>query len=150
MIFPGEGIGDRIFPHDLSQFLNQFYKQKGIEVFSGEKILGLQKNNNELTVKTNHQDIKVEGIVAGIGSLPNIELAQVAKIETRDGILVDEFLQTNQKDISAAGDVAFFFNPSLKKHIRVEHENNANTMGRSAGRNGRGVPSPAVLLLRYV
>ena len=142
MIFPGEGIGDRIFPHDLSQFLNQFYKQKGIEVFSGEKILGLQKNNNELTVKTNNQDIKVEGIVAGIGSLPNIELAQVAKIETRDGILVDEFLQTNQKDISAAGDVTFFYNPSLKKHIRVEHEDNANTMGRSAGRNMAGMAEP--------
>ncbi|MCX6120131.1 MAG: FAD-dependent oxidoreductase [Ignavibacteriales bacterium] len=142
MIFPGEGIGERIFPHDLSQFLNQFYKQKGIEVFSGEKILGLQKNNNELTVKTNHQDIKVEGIVAGIGSLPNIELAQVAKIETRDGILVDEFLQTNQKDISAAGDVTFFYNPSLKKHIRVEHEDNANTMGRLAGRNMAGMAEP--------
>jgi len=55
------------------------------------------------------------------------------KIKSIDGILVDEFLRTSDQDIYAAGDVAAFFNPSLEKQMRVEHEDNANTMGR----NGR-------------
>jgi 3-phenylpropionate/trans-cinnamate dioxygenase ferredoxin reductase subunit len=143
MIFPGESIGDRIFPRDLSQFINQFYKQKRVELFSGEKIIGLEKKGNQYSVKTaNQKDIIADGIVAGIGSLPNIELAQAANIETKDGILVNEFMRTSNQDIYAAGDVATFFNPSLEKQIRVEHEDNANTMGRMAGRNMAGKNEP--------
>ncbi|RPI02971.1 MAG: NAD(P)/FAD-dependent oxidoreductase [Ignavibacteriae bacterium] len=143
MIFPGAGIGDRLFPSGLSQFLNQFYKQKGIEVLSGEKILSLKKNANGFVINTTHRsDIAADAVVAGIGSLPNIELAQSATINTQDGIIVDEFLKTNQKDIYAAGDVAVFYNPSLKKQLRVEHEDNANTMGRLAGINMAGKAEP--------
>ena len=36
-------------------------------------------------------------------------------------------------DHYAAGDVANFYNPALDKRLRVEHEDNANTMGRLAG-----------------
>jgi NADPH-dependent 2,4-dienoyl-CoA reductase/sulfur reductase-like enzyme len=34
--------------------------------------------------------------------------------------------------------VASFYNPALDKRLRVEHEDNANTMGRTAGRNMAG------------
>jgi 3-phenylpropionate/trans-cinnamate dioxygenase ferredoxin reductase component len=40
--------------------------------------------------------------------------------------------------VFAAGDAAEFFNPALGKRIRVEHEDNANTMGETAGRNMAG------------
>jgi len=143
MIFPGESIGDRIYPRDLSQFINQFYKQKGVEVFSGQKIIGLDKKGNQYSVKTAHQkDIITDGIVAGIGSLPNFELAKAANLEISDGILVNAFLQTSNQDVYAAGDVAAFFNPSLEKRIRVEHEDNANIMGSTAGRNMAGKNDP--------
>jgi NADPH-dependent 2,4-dienoyl-CoA reductase/sulfur reductase-like enzyme len=54
------------------------------------------------------------------------------------GIMVDEFLQTTAPNVYAAGDVSRFFNPALNERIRVEHEDNANTMGRFAGRNMAG------------
>lgn len=54
------------------------------------------------------------------------------------GIVVDELLQTTASNIYAAGDVARFFNPTLNERIRVEHEDNANTMGRVVGRNMAG------------
>ena len=54
------------------------------------------------------------------------------------GILVNEMLQTNNPDVYAAGDVAEIFQPVLGKSIIVEHEDNANTMGRHAGRNMAG------------
>jgi NADPH-dependent 2,4-dienoyl-CoA reductase/sulfur reductase-like enzyme len=55
-----------------------------------------------------------------------------------NGIIVNEQLLTSHSDIYAAGDVAEFFNPALGKLMRVEHEDNANTMGRQAGRNMAG------------
>jgi NADPH-dependent 2,4-dienoyl-CoA reductase/sulfur reductase-like enzyme len=59
-----------------------------------------------------------------------------------NGIVVDEHLQTSTPDIYAAGDVANFFNPALGTRMRVEHEDNANTMGRAAGRAMAGVTEP--------
>jgi len=59
-----------------------------------------------------------------------------------NGIVVDELLRTTNPDIYAAGDVANFFNPALGKRLRVEHEDNANTMGRAAGLAMSGKATP--------
>jgi NADPH-dependent 2,4-dienoyl-CoA reductase/sulfur reductase-like enzyme len=50
-----------------------------------------------------------------------------------DGIVVDASLRTNDPAVFAAGDVARFWNPALGRRVRVEHEDNANRMGRDAG-----------------
>jgi 3-phenylpropionate/trans-cinnamate dioxygenase ferredoxin reductase component len=72
-------------------------------------------------------------VVAGIGIQPNVELAKAAGLEVDNGIRVDRGLRTSRPDIYAAGDVANFHNPALDQRLRVEHEDNANTMGRLAG-----------------
>jgi NADPH-dependent 2,4-dienoyl-CoA reductase/sulfur reductase-like enzyme len=40
--------------------------------------------------------------------------------------------------VFAAGDAATFFNPALNAYLRVEHEDNALTMGEAAGRSMAG------------
>lgn len=135
MVFPETGIGDRIFPRDLADFLNDYYRQKGVEVLADELITGLEDRGEQLALKTEGgREILVDGVVAGIGIQPNVEVARAAGLETEDGILVDEFLRTSHPDIYAAGDVAVFHNPALGSRLRVEHEDNANTMGQMAGR----------------
>lgn len=143
MIFPEAGIGDRVFPRELSQVLSSFYRQKGVEVLAGEKVTGLKARGSQRALQMgNSREIVVDGVVAGIGIQPNVELAQSARLKVEDGIVVDEFLRTDHPDIYAAGDVAAFYNPSLGKRIRVEHEDNANTMGRAAGLNMAGRSEP--------
>ncbi|MCB0190422.1 MAG: FAD-dependent oxidoreductase [Anaerolineae bacterium] len=139
MIFPGQGIGERIFPPDLARFLNAYYRKKGIEVLSGELVIDLQEHGEQLVLKTKRgQEIVVDGVVAGLGIEPNTELARQAGLKVENGILVDEFLRTSNPNIYAAGDVANFFNPTLYTRLRVEHEDNANTMGQMAGRSMAG------------
>jgi NADPH-dependent 2,4-dienoyl-CoA reductase/sulfur reductase-like enzyme len=65
-------------------------------------------------------------------------LAQAAGIRTGNGIEADEFLHTSASDVYAAGDVAEFLNTALQSRFRVEHEDNANTMGKFAGQNMAG------------
>lgn len=139
MVFPGDGICDRIFPPDISQFLNNYYREKGVEVLTGETVTGLEARHAQLFLKTKSgKEILGAGIIAGLGIQPNIELAQAAGLKVENGIAVNERLQTSNPEIYAAGDVAQFHNPALGKSIRVEHEDNANTMGRMAGRNMAG------------
>jgi NADPH-dependent 2,4-dienoyl-CoA reductase/sulfur reductase-like enzyme len=144
LIFPGNGICGRVFPTDLSQFLNEFYRQKGVTVLSGESVVGFERSGDQSVLKTKgHGDVVVDGVVAGLGIVPNLELARMAGLETGDdGIVVDEFLRTSKPEIYAAGDVASFHNPALNQRMRVEHEDNANTMGRVAGKNMAGKPEP--------
>ena len=139
MIFPGEAISGSIFPSDLAHFLNDYYRQKGVEVLTGDTAASVQKEGNRLTVRTGSgRAIEADGVVAGIGIHPNLDLAKQASIKVKDGIIVNEHLETSARDVYAAGDAANFFHFVLGKRTRVEHENNAVEMGKTAGRNMAG------------
>ncbi len=139
LLFPGAGIGEHIFGPDLSAFLNQYYQQHGVEVLPGNTAEGLERRGERLALKTARgRELLVDGVVAGIGIEPNTELARAAGLHVNDGIVVDALLRTSHPDIYAAGDVANFANPALGKRLRVEHEDNANTMGKYAGRTMAG------------
>lgn len=139
MIFPGPSIANRVLPGELSKFVFSLYQQKGVQMFAGSKVEGLEYRGNELILRTNtKQEIAVDGVVAGIGIEPNVTLAKGAGLKIGNGIEVDEYLRTTSPDIYAAGDVANFKSLALGKRLRVEHEDNANAMGRLAGRNMAG------------
>jgi 3-phenylpropionate/trans-cinnamate dioxygenase ferredoxin reductase component len=141
MMFPEKGIGERTFPPDLSAFLNDYYREKQVEVLAEELVTEMETRGSQFTVKTrSERDITVDGVVAGIGIRPNVALAEAAHLKVENGIVVDEFLRTSQPNIYAAGDAAAFFSPHLDKRMRVEHEDNANTMGKMAGQAMAGQP----------
>lgn len=148
MLFPEDGIGARLFPKDLSQFLNAYYRQKGVEVWPGWAISGLSRQGEIWVLTARNTDnaeertLEAEAIVAGIGIRPNTALAEQAGLTVEDGIVVDEYLNAGHPDVYAAGDVARFYNPSLNAYLRVEHEDNARTMGEIAGRNMAGEKTP--------
>ncbi len=144
LVFPEEGIGSRMFSADLSRFLNDYYRQKGVEIATGTSVAGMETRGKQFALSMQHtrtksgQEIVVDGVVAGVGIVPNVELAQAAGLKVDDGIWVDAALWTNHPDIYAAGDVARFMNPALGRRMRVEHEDNANTMGKMAGQSMAG------------
>lgn len=139
MIFPEIGIGGRQFPMDLSLFLNDYYQGKGVNIVSEAFVSGVEKDDEHVVIHTQQdQHIRAEAVIAGIGIQPNDELARTAGLQVDNGIIVDASLKTSHPDVFAAGDVASFYNPALDKRMRVEHEDNANTMGEMAGRSMAG------------
>lgn len=143
MLFPDEGIGARLFPADLARFLVDDYREKGVDVRPGEQVTNIAPLGAQAVVETKSGlRLTVDAVVAGIGILPNTELAVAAGIAVEDGIPVDDRLRTSHPDVFAAGDVARFNAPALGARIRVEHEDNANTMGRAAGRAMAGDRAP--------
>jgi NADPH-dependent 2,4-dienoyl-CoA reductase/sulfur reductase-like enzyme len=143
MFFPDPGIGARLFPADLAGFLNGYYAEHGAEPRPGVSVTGLRKSGSGMVVETGSgATVTVDAVVAGIGITPNTGLAASAGLRVEDGIVVDQHLMTSHPDVFAAGDVARFEAPVLSTTLRVEHEDNALTMGRAAGRAMAGDPAP--------
>jgi NADPH-dependent 2,4-dienoyl-CoA reductase/sulfur reductase-like enzyme len=139
MVFPEAGIGGLQFPEDLSRFLNEYYADHGVQVLPGESVQALEGGHGHIHVVTaSGAMLHADAVVAGIGIEPNTGLAEAAGLDVEDGVLVEPSLQTSDPSIFAAGDVARFHNPALNRRIRVEHEDNANTMGEAAGRSMAG------------
>ncbi|MBW7935417.1 MAG: FAD-dependent oxidoreductase [Gemmatimonadaceae bacterium] len=139
MLMPEEGIGRRVFPDELSRHLVDDFRARGIAVFTGREVTSVRRDDAQAIVTTVGGDaFTADVVVAGVGLTPNVELAEQAGLEVANGIVVDERLRTRRPDIYAAGDVANFHNPALGARMRVEHEDNALTMGRRAGRNMAG------------
>jgi NADPH-dependent 2,4-dienoyl-CoA reductase/sulfur reductase-like enzyme len=126
MTFPEPAIGFRLFPRGLGDFVTGDYRDKGVEVNAG----GMVGSPRELDA-----DI----VVAGLGIVPNVELAEAAGLTIDNGIVVDEHGRVDGRDdVFAAGDVANFPSPVLGKRFRVEHEDHANTHGKVVGENMAG------------
>jgi 3-phenylpropionate/trans-cinnamate dioxygenase ferredoxin reductase subunit len=139
MIFPEHAISENIFPGDLARFLVEYYREKGVEVITGESAASVHKEGNRLIVHSGSgRAFEADGVVAGIGIHPNLDLAKEAGLKVNSGIIVNEHLETSTPDIYAAGDVASFYHTALEKRTRVEHEDNAVQMGNVAGRNMAG------------
>ncbi len=135
MIFPEEAVCARAFPGDLARFVTEYYREKGVAIWSGEKPAQLTPRADGIAIRSEGgREMVADLVVVGIGIAPAVELAQAAGLAVGDGIQVDEGLRTSDPAIWAAGDVASFVSPALEKRIRVEHEDNALTMGRLAGR----------------
>jgi 3-phenylpropionate/trans-cinnamate dioxygenase ferredoxin reductase subunit len=138
MVFPDDGIGSRTYPPELATFLNDVYRRKGVEVLNGSRVTDCELRDEKTVLLVRDpagvdRELRVDGVVAGIGVDPNVELAQAAGLTVEDGIRVDTSLRTSDPNIYAAGDVASFFDQSLNEWRRVEHEDNANTMGGYVG-----------------
>jgi NAD(P)H-nitrite reductase large subunit len=143
MIFPEASIGARVYPQALSEYLNNYYREKGITIHVSDTVKSIRKTGTKWTVITeNGTEISADGIVAGLGIQPNTDLAEQAGLRIDNGIVVDELLRTSNPDIYAAGDAVNFYSPLLEKRIRVEHEDNANIMGEIAGKNMAGQSNP--------
>jgi NADPH-dependent 2,4-dienoyl-CoA reductase/sulfur reductase-like enzyme len=146
-IFPEEGLSARIFPPDIMDYIDKYYQEKGVQIMPKHNVTGIDPQESAFVVHARDMagkavDIPVDGVVAGIGLIPNTQLAEAAGIPVDNGILVDDNLRTGVADIYAAGDVANFEDKVLLERRRVEHEDNANMMGLTAGRNMAGRTDP--------
>ena len=144
IVFPGPGIGARLFPAELSAFVNEYYREQGVEVLADELVESVSRAGELLRVVTKSgREIEAHGVVAGLGIVPDTELAERAGLTVDDGLAVDAYGRVlGHDDVFAAGDVARFPAPALGGSRRVEHEDHANTHGRCVGANMAGAGEP--------
>ncbi|HRN68721.1 MAG TPA: FAD-dependent oxidoreductase [Promineifilum sp.] len=143
IIFPEDGIGNRLFPPGMPATINEMYRKHGVTVLSDASVVGVEKEGDRTVVITGDgQRLSAGRVVAGIGIIPSVELAKAMGLAVDNGVTVDEYLRTARPEIYAAGDVANYPDLILGIHRRVEHADAARAMGRAAGRNMAGANEP--------
>jgi 3-phenylpropionate/trans-cinnamate dioxygenase ferredoxin reductase component len=148
LIFPDAAVGARLFPPGTAAGLNRLFRDKGVEVHAGEQVMKIEKRKGRFVIHTSAvggpgdgaREIVADAVVAGLGITPNVALAEAAGLGVDNGVTVDETLRTSHPDVFAAGDVASFPSAALGRRMRVEHEDNALTMGGAAGEAMAGAP----------
>lgn len=142
MVFPGQWLVSRVFPESLGRALTAQYRAKGVEIMAGDTPIAIERDGDQYRTRTHAgRQVASDLLVVGIGIAPNTALAQNAGLETGNGVIVNQFLQTSNRDIYAAGDVAYFPEAVLGPR-RIEHWDNALNQGRHAGRNMAGADEP--------
>lgn len=96
-----DSVGSRLLHEVLTDKGIQIYYNDEVERFIGtEMIEGIRLKSGVV--------IDCQAIVIAVGTIPNIEIAMSAGLTCNRGILVDEYLQTNDPSIYAIGEVAEF------------------------------------------
>jgi NADPH-dependent 2,4-dienoyl-CoA reductase/sulfur reductase-like enzyme len=144
MIFPEEAIGTRLFPRELALSLNDYYREKGVELGAGGLVGGVERRDGGYRVTVDGGGaFDADVVVAGLGIVPRDELAADSGMATDNGIPVDDRGRVaGHDDVFAAGDVARFPARDLGRELRVEHEDHAKSHGRQVGRNMAGADEP--------
>ena len=143
MMFPSLYLCSRVFPDYLGQAIQARYREKGVNVLAGETPVSIRKAGGVFVASTTKgNEVSADIVIAGIGVRPNVDLASKAGLDMADGILVNEYLQTSDPAIYAAGDNAFFPYKALGHMARIEHWDNSANQGAHAGKNMAGAKEP--------
>lgn len=140
LVFPDAGIGARIFPKALSSALNAYYAEHGVDLMPQTSVTAIDRQGSTMRVTlSDGRTVDADVVVAGIGIVPNDDLAKSAGLTVDNGIVVDEYGRARGRDdVFAAGDVARFPAPALGRDMRFEHEDQAKSHGRCVGKNMAG------------
>ena len=143
MIFPEPYLVNRVFPEPFGRAIQKNYVDRDVRILHGDRPVSISRSGERFAVRTqNGAQIESDVVVVGIGIAPELKLATQAGLQTGNGIVVNERLQTSDPNIYAAGDNAFFPYKALGKSMRVEHWDNAINQGKYAGRNMAGAAEP--------
>lgn len=106
----------KAFPEAKAAEVVDQMKKRGIRFRFNTGVMKVAKENGELAVQTDHNQLAADYVVDASGRQPNIDRLNLAAagIQTdRDGIIVNEHLQTSVSHIYALGDVVSRPQPKL-------------------------------------
>ena len=92
-----------------SQLLHEELTDKGVEIFYNDEIERFIGNGTVTGIRLKSgREIDCQAIVIAIGTTPNIEIAKACGLECKRGVVVNEYLLTNDPNIYAIGEIAEF------------------------------------------
>jgi len=117
----------RVVAPVVSEFFRCQHEARGVDVLFDQTLLGISEKEVQLGERTRRP---ADLVIAGIGVVPNVELAVEAGLSVGNGITVDKYLQTPDERIFAIGDCAE--NPSTFSGDLARLESVQNAVDQAA------------------
>lgn len=125
----------RIMGEEIGKMVRDLHTSKGVVFHLERKPAAI---STDAVTLDNGDKIPADLVVVGIGVRPALALAEAAGLDVDKGVLVDDYLETSEKGIYAAGDIARWPDARSGQRIRVEHWVVAERQGQTAARNMLG------------
>ncbi len=134
-------ILNRVASPEVSGFFTRLHQEEGVEIVSGIELSQFEGTDKvEAVTSSDGQRFNADLVIVGVGVIPNVELAEAAGLEINNAIVVNEFAQTSDPDILAAGDCTFHFNKHYSRWLRLESVQNAVDQAKTVARTLSGNP----------
>lgn len=140
-------ILNRVTAPILSDYYTALHAVHGVDIECGVTITGITGSESSVRVLYNEgRELTADFIIAGIGITPETALAASAGLQVDQGIVVNEFTQTSDPHIYAAGDCTRHPSPLYARQLRLESVQNATDQARIAAANicGKNLPYDTV------
>ena len=126
---------------EMAEKVRWHMQRKGVKIHLSEGLASVEEQNGQGIVRTDQgREILTDLVLISVGIKPNVDLAKNAglKVGITGGIKVNEFMQTSDPDIFAAGDCIETTNLVTGKPTLTPMGSAANKEGRAAGANALG------------
>ena len=111
------------------------HESRGVNVLTRGRVVGFTANGRVTGVVLDDGVLPVDLVVVGIGAIPNVEWLEGSGLRLEDGVLCDEDGRADPSGrIYALGDVAAWWNPARRAHVRQEHWTSAGDQALHVGR----------------
>jgi len=138
-IDPGKTPLLRVLGEEVGRSLADLHRAHGVRTIFEDSVAAFEGHGDVARVVTRRGvRLDCDFVVAGIGIEPAVDVLEGSGIQVDNGVVVDEFLETNVSGVFAAGDVAKHEHPLFRRHLRLEHWQNAVRQGAAAARNMLG------------
>jgi NADPH-dependent 2,4-dienoyl-CoA reductase/sulfur reductase-like enzyme len=143
MIMRDDRVGKQFFTPEMSRFFEGYFTARGVRLIKEATLAELKGERAVTAVQlTDGRAIECDLVVAGIGAQPATEFLAGSGIDVDNGVVVNEYLETNRTAISAAGDIANYPDILFGKRRRVEHWDNAVAQGQHCAKILMGERTP--------
>jgi 3-phenylpropionate/trans-cinnamate dioxygenase ferredoxin reductase subunit len=138
-------VMNRVTCKEISSFYETEHARHGVRIITSSKVQALVGDPRTGRVKAVLTDDGAEHpadlVIVGVGVVAADELAASANIECSNGIVVNEYCQTSDPAIYAAGDCTSHPNRHYGRTLRLESVDNAFEQAASAAHNLLGTPT---------
>mgnify|MGYP002619500971 CR=1 FL=1 len=141
----------RVTAPPVSAFYQRLHSEAGVDIRTGMQVCGFEMSaDRKLVTAVLCEDgtkLPADLVIAGIGLMPNCELASSAGLQVDNGIVVNGQMLTSDPAIMAVGDCARFHSQLYDRWVRIESVPNALEQARKVaailcGKVPRGEAAP--------